>query len=217
MKLRNLLVTALALFAVLLVGCADDDASGTSDNGSDTTTEADATGDGEATDEATEGDAEPAAAATEWPPMGSPVNLDSTSELNLAEIAAGVPQTQTLTRLVLQAGLLPTVRDGGPFTVFAPVEDAFAAIDPDALRSIVHDKEQLTQVLTLHVVPGTYTSDDLVAMAGSTLTTVQGGELLIEVDGDEITVGGATVAVPDITATNGVIHAVDTVITSPNG
>lgn len=220
MKLRILLVPVLAVFSLVVASCADDDASGTSgSNGSDTTeaTSGEASDETEATGDGSAEETDAAADTTEWPPMGSPVSLDSTSELNLAEIAAGVTETQTLTRLVLQAGLLPTIRDGGPFTVFAPVEDAFAAVDPDALRSIAHDKEQLTRVLTLHVVPGEFTSEDLIAMEGSTLTTVEGGELRIEVDGDEVTVGGALVAVPDIRATNGVIHAVDTVITAPNG
>lgn len=149
-------------------------------------------------------------------PMGSPPEGD-TASLNLAQIAAGTPATQTLTRLVLFAGLLPTVRDGGPFTVFAPVDDAFAAVDPATLRSLANDPEKLASILTLHVVPGALTTDDLRAANGTSLTTVAGGKLRVEVVGDKITVGGATIAVPDIIASNGVVHAVDTVITAPNG
>lgn len=216
MKLRNLFVLVLAAFALVVAGCADDDNStATGSNGAD---ESDATAvDGDESDDAADagatGDAEPVV----WDSMGSTVNLENTSDLNIAQIAAGVPLTQELTRLVLQAGLLPTVRDGGPFTVFAPLDEAFAAVDTDALRRIQQDKAQLASVLTLHVVSGIYTAEDLVALDGTSLTTVQGGQLLVEVDGDNVVVGGATVAVPDITASNGVIHAIDTVITAPNG
>ena len=75
----------------------------------------------------------------------------------------------------------------------------------------------LTTVLTLHVVPGVYKSTDLMDLAGQTLTTVQGGKLLVEMDGDDIVVGGAKVVAPDIMASNGVVHAVDSVIAKANG
>lgn len=149
-------------------------------------------------------------------PMGSPVG-ESTKDLNITQIAAGTEQTQDLTRAVLQAGLLTTLRDGGPFTVFAPVDAAFAEIDPATLRSVVQDQAALADLLTLHVVPGKITSENLAKANGKSLTTVQGGKLKVVVKGEDITVGGAKVAVPDIMASNGVVHAVDTVILKADG
>ena len=148
--------------------------------------------------------------------MGSPIEGD-TADYNIAQIAAGTPAVTTLTQLVVQAGLVPTLRDGGPFTVFAPIDEAFAAIDPTTLNSVTEDIPTLTSILTQHVVPGTYTSSDLMDLAGTSLTTAAGNQLAVEMDGDDLIVGGATVAIADITASNGVIHAIDTVILEANG
>jgi uncharacterized surface protein with fasciclin (FAS1) repeats len=139
-----------------------------------------------------------------------------TSTENIARIAAGTEATQTVTRLVIQAGLVSTLTSPGPFTVFAPVNDAFAAVPPAALQSVASDVPTLTKVLTLHVVPGTYTTADLQKMDGQSLTTAEGGKLLVQVKGKDVVVGGAKIAVPDITASNGVVHAVDTVILKPS-
>jgi uncharacterized surface protein with fasciclin (FAS1) repeats len=150
--------------------------------------------------------------------MGSPPAAGaSTEELNITQIATGTAAVSTLTQLVVKAGLVATLRDGGPFTVFAPVNEAFDAIDRPTYFSVVGDNDTLTTVLTLHVVPGEYELSDLMDLDGQTLTTVQGGRLLVEMDGDDVVVGGATIAAPDIAASNGVIHAVDAVITAPNG
>lgn len=216
MKLRSVVAVVVVAFALVAAACSSDDSDGASDaNGAaaaDAPDSQDAGSDSEATAD------EAAAAELDWAmSMGSPVDLENSESMNIAQIAAGTAVTQQLTRLVLLAGLLPTLRDGGPFTVFAPVDDAFAAVDPDTLRTVAHDPEQLASVLTLHVVPGEYPAEGLRSVAGTSLTTVQGGQLLVEVDGDDLIVGGATVAVPDIEASNGIVHAVDTVITAPNG
>jgi uncharacterized surface protein with fasciclin (FAS1) repeats len=118
---------------------------------------------------------------------------------------------------VIEAGLVPTLATGGPFTVFAPVDDAFSAIDAATLRGLSADTAALTKVLTLHVVPGTYTTEQLRSLSGTSLTTAQGGALLVEAKGEDVYVGGSKIAVPDIMASNGVVHAVDTVILQPNG
>jgi uncharacterized surface protein with fasciclin (FAS1) repeats len=101
--------------------------------------------------------------------------------------------------------------------VFAPSDEAFAAVDPAALRDLSADPAALASVLTLHVVPGVYTSADLRAANGTSLTTAQGGKLLVQAKGDAVYVGGAKVAVPDVTASNGVVHVVESVILEPNG
>jgi uncharacterized surface protein with fasciclin (FAS1) repeats len=204
MKPKHVLAAAVLPLALLAAGCSDDEESGSD---STDTTEAAA----ETTTTAAAEDASMPVA------MGPAVDLEKSDQYNIAQIASGLPQTQTVTRLVIQAGLVGTLATGGPFTVFAPVNEAFDAIPPETLIDISQDTEQLTTVLTLHVVPGVYTSEDLVELDGQSLETAQGGKLLVEVNGDEILVGGAPVAIPDITASNGVVHAVTSVITAPNG
>jgi uncharacterized surface protein with fasciclin (FAS1) repeats len=220
-KLRSVVAVVVVAFALMAAACSSDESDGASDANDAAATDAEGSQDAGSDSDAAGDDAtadEAAAAELDWAmSMGSPVDLENSESSNIAEIAAGTAVTQHLTRLVLLAGLLPTLRDGGPFTVFAPVDDAFAAVDPDTLRAVAHDPAQLASVLTLHVVPGEYPAEGLRSVAGTSLTTVQGGQLLVEVDGDDLIVGGATVAVPDIEASNGIVHAVDTVITAPNG
>lgn len=150
--------------------------------------------------------------------MGSPVTGD-TKDLNIAQIAAGTPDLTILTRLVVTSGLLPTVRDGGPFTVFAPTNDAFAKLPPATVQAVLDDVTLATTILTLHVVPGSLTTDDLkkAAAAGTTLDTANGGKLKVEVDGEDILVGGAKIVLPDVPASNGTVQVVDSVIAEPNG
>ena len=210
MKCRHVVAALILPMALVAAGCTDDEESGSGTEG----TEADAPAEGGAT----EGEAAAAADPMAVIPMGSPPAADAdTSKLNIAQIAAGTGAVSTLTQLVVKAGLVSTLRDGGPFTVFAPVNEAFAELPTVTYFSVVHDNATLTSVLTLHVVPGTYASTDLMDLDGQTLTTVQGGKLLVEMDGDDVIVGGARVVAPDIDASNGVIHAIDTVIAAPNG
>lgn len=212
MRFRSILAVAVVPVALVAAGCSDDEDTGAEESSTETTvaegTETAAT---ETTAAAADGEESVAVL-----PMGTPPEGD-TSELNIAQIATGTSAVTTLTQMVVKAGLVPTLRDGGPFTVFAPVNEAFAALPPETLTAVVEDNATLTQVLTLHVVPGTYKSTDLMDLDGKTLTTVEGGKLLVEMDGDDIIVGGAKVIGPDIEASNGMIHAVDSVIASPNG
>lgn len=144
--------------------------------------------------------------------MGSPPAGD-TADLNIAEIAAGTADVSILTRLVITAGLFPTVRDDGPFTVFAPTNEAFGAIPHDTLEALRMDRAAQADIILGHVVPGTVTAEDLKAVSGSTLETAAGTQLTVEVDGDDIRVGGALVVLPDVLASNGVVHVIDSVIT----
>lgn len=210
MKFRYLLAAMVLPLALVAASCSDDE-QGSGSGSTETTAAAGAT---EAAATETTVAADPAAVLT----MGTPPGPDTdTATLNITQIAAGTAAVTTLTQLVVKSGLLVTLRDGGPFTVFAPVNEAFAALPPETLTAVVEDNATLTTVLTLHVVPGTYTSTDLMDLDGQTLTTVQGGKLLVQMDGDDVIVGGAKVVAPDIMASNGVIHAVDSVIAKANG
>jgi uncharacterized surface protein with fasciclin (FAS1) repeats len=211
MKLRYALAAMLLPLAMIAAACSDDEQSG-SDSGSTESTAVEGATDAAATE--TTVAADPAAVLT----MGTPPGPDTdTADLNITQIAAGTAAVTTLTQLVVKSGLLITLRDGGPFTVFAPVNEAFDALPFETYISVVEDNATLTTVLTLHVVPGVYKSTDLMDLDGQTLTTVQGGKLLVEMDGDDIVVGGAKVVAPDIMASNGVVHAVDSVIAKANG
>ena len=135
----------------------------------------------------------------------------------IVDIAAGNEDFATLVAAVQAAGLVDTLNSEGPFTVFAPTNDAFAALPEGTVDSLLQpeNKDQLVAVLTYHVVPGKVMSADL-AGAETTTATVQGAEVTIDATGDSVMVGDATVTAADIEASNGVIHVIDTVILPPS-
>ncbi|MFP4328025.1 MAG: fasciclin domain-containing protein [Paracoccaceae bacterium] len=118
---------------------------------------------------------------------------------------------ETLVAAVEAAGLTETLKGDGPFTVFAPTDDAFAALPTGTLDTLLEpgNRDQLTSILTYHVIPGEVMSDDL--SDGMTATTVNGAEVTIGTE-DGVTVEGANVVTADIEASNGVIHVIDAVI-----
>ena len=136
----------------------------------------------------------------------------------IVEVAAGAGDFNTLVAAVEAAGLTETLSGPGPFTVFAPTDEAFAA----ALESLgltadelFADTETLTSILTYHVVAGEVPSTDVVTMDGESVATVNGADVTITVDGDTVMVNEATVTAVDIPASNGVIHVIDSVLLPP--
>lgn len=115
----------------------------------------------------------------------------------------------TLARALTAAGLVETLKGPGPFTVFAPTDEAFAKLPPGTLEALLADKAKLVQVLTYHVVPGDVRSADVVKL--SQARTVQGQSVTISTRGG-VKVDNANVVKTDIVATNGVIHVIDAVI-----
>ena len=142
--------------------------------------------------------------------MSGPVLADGHGK-DIVDIAAGNESFSTLVAAVQAAGLVDTLKGDGPFTVFAPTNEAFAALPEGTVEDLLkpENKGQLTAVLTYHVVPGKVMSGDL--SDGMTAATVQGGEVTIGTSGG-VTVNGANVVQADIEATNGVIHVIDAVI-----
>ena len=133
----------------------------------------------------------------------------------IVEIAAGNPDFSTLVTAVTEAGLVETLSGDGPFTVFAPTNEAFAALPDGTLDSLLADPTgALTDVLTLHVIAGEVDSAAAIAAAGTNVETL-GGPVAVALDGETLTVGGANVVTADIEACNGVIHVIDAVITAP--
>ncbi|MET0609058.1 MAG: fasciclin domain-containing protein [Gaiellaceae bacterium] len=128
---------------------------------------------------------------------------------NIVETAEEAGTFQTLLNAVDAAGLGDTLAGGGPFTVFAPTDDAFAALPPETVQGLLEDPPALARVLTYHVVPGRITSAQMTP--DSEQKTVEGGVLTIGVNGG-VTVNDAAVIQADVEAENGVIHVIDRVL-----
>ncbi|MDD1742924.1 MAG: fasciclin domain-containing protein [Methanotrichaceae archaeon] len=136
--------------------------------------------------------------------------MSASSQKDIVDTAAAAGNFKTLVSAVQTAGLVDTLKSAGPFTVFAPTDDAFAKIQKDQLAALLANKTQLTSVLTYHVVPGMVISTDL--KNGMILKTVQGENLTISLANGSVMVNNATVVQANIGSTNGIIHAINTVL-----
>lgn len=167
----------------------------------------------------------PTTPSTEQAPEASPSTpstpssdspTSGTESNNVVAIAAANDSFKTLTAALQAAGLTETLAGAGPFTVFAPTDEAFAALPQDALQELLkpENKEVLVKILTYHVVPGKVASTDL---KSGEVKTVEGGGVNVKVDSATgVTVNDAKVVQPDIQASNGVIHVIDKVILPPD-
>ena len=133
---------------------------------------------------------------------------------DIVAVASANPDFSTLVTAVAAAGLVETLQGPGPFTVFAPTNDAFAALDPALLEKLLlpENVEVLKQILTYHVVSGTVMAADVTA---GDVPSVQGEPITVTTDGG-VKVNGANVIVTDVAASNGVIHAIDAVMLPPS-
>jgi uncharacterized surface protein with fasciclin (FAS1) repeats len=127
---------------------------------------------------------------------------------DIVETAVAAGSFKTLVTAVQAAGLVDTLKGPGPFTVFAPTDEAFAKIPKAQLDALLADKAKLTAVLTYHVVPGKVMAKDVKA---GKVKTVQGSELTISTMGG-VKVDAANVVTTDVAASNGVIHVIDSVV-----
>ncbi len=124
-----------------------------------------------------------------------------------ATAASNNPLLSTLVTAVTEADLVDTLNSDGPFTVFAPTNDAFDAVDPDVLAAVLADKDLLTSVLTYHVIPGDNNAE---ALSGATFATVEGDDVMLGADGT--TVNDANVICSNVPVANGTVHIVDQVL-----
>jgi uncharacterized surface protein with fasciclin (FAS1) repeats len=129
---------------------------------------------------------------------------------DVVDTAVADGRFKTLVTAVKAADLVATLKGAGPFTVFAPTDDAFAKIPADTLKAILADKAKLTGILTFHVVAGKLTAADV--GKSRSLKTVQGQNLTVAAGKDGVTINGAKVIITDVAASNGVIHVIDTVM-----
>jgi uncharacterized surface protein with fasciclin (FAS1) repeats len=133
------------------------------------------------------------------------------ADMDIVDTAVANGSFTTLAAALTAAGLVDTLKGPGPFTVFAPTDAAFAALPAGTVEDLLkpENKDKLTAILTYHVVAGKVMSTDLTE--GMKAATVNGGEVTITLDGGA-KVDGAVISAPDIEATNGVIHVIDSVI-----
>ncbi|MDX1390303.1 MAG: fasciclin domain-containing protein [Acidobacteriota bacterium] len=134
------------------------------------------------------------------------------ADMDIVETAIAAGQFETLVAAVQAAGLVDVLKGDGPFTVFAPTDEAFAALPDGTVDELLkpENRDQLVAVLTYHVVPGKVMAADVVKL--SSAETVQGQSVAIKVDGGNVMIDGARVIQADIDTSNGVIHVIDSVI-----
>ena len=139
---------------------------------------------------------------------------DAAAPGTIVDIATGAADFSTLVAAAQAAGLVETLNGEGPFTVFAPTDEAFAALPPGLVDALLlpENKDILAKILTYHVVPGTVMAADI---ADGDVATVEGQNVTLSTM-DGVTVNGAKVIQADIVASNGVVHVIDAVIVPPD-
>jgi uncharacterized surface protein with fasciclin (FAS1) repeats len=130
----------------------------------------------------------------------------------ITDTAARTPQLSTLSKLISDAGLADTLRGAGPFTVFAPTDEAFKAVPAATMARLAQDKQMLLAVLNYHVIPGKVSSADVKT---GNVKTVQGANVAVSKAGTFVTVEDAVVTQADVAVTNGVVHVIDKVLLPP--
>jgi uncharacterized surface protein with fasciclin (FAS1) repeats len=134
---------------------------------------------------------------------------------DIIDTAVAAGSFKTLAAAVTAAGLVPTLKGAGPFTVFAPTDEAFAKLPAGTVDALLADLPKLTAILTYHVVAGKVMAAAVVTMDGKSAKTVNGAEVNITTTGGVKLNGASNVVKTDIECTNGVIHVIDTVIMPP--
>ena len=131
---------------------------------------------------------------------------------DIVDVAVENGSFTTLVAAVKAAGLVDTLKSEGPFTVFAPTDDAFAKLPDGTVEMLLkpENKDKLVAILTYHVVPGEVMAADVVKLDEA--KTVQGQDVMIAVQDNKVMVNNAQVIATDVTASNGVIHVIDTVL-----
>jgi uncharacterized surface protein with fasciclin (FAS1) repeats len=142
----------------------------------------------------------------------TPAFAQDAAKKDIVDTAVSAGSFKTLVAAVKAAGLVDTLKGAGPFTVFAPTDEAFAKLPAGTVEDLLkpENKDKLVAILTYHVVPAKAMAKDVAGMPSA--KTVNGKELRLKADGGKVTVDKATVTKADIEASNGVIHVIDTVL-----
>jgi hypothetical protein len=139
-----------------------------------------------------------------------PKRVARSTGLGIVETATATGNFNSLLAAVDRAGLTDVLLTGGPFTVFAPNDAAFSKLTDEEFNALINDKARLTAVLRAHIVPGRVSANDV--LNGDSLTTLNGNTLAPALNEDVVTINGAEVLATDISAANGIIHVIDSVI-----
>ena len=199
---RTIAVTGAIGLAVFMGACATEDGDDTTADATTTMTTEESTVEETTVEETDDADA-------------------GAAEGNIVETAVAAGDFTTLTQALEAAGLVETLEGPGPFTVFAPTDEAFEALPPEQLDELMADPTgDLAQILQFHVIEGELPAADVMEMDGELVPTLQGTEFTVQVDGENVMlVDGAgnqiNVIETDVDATNGVIHAIDGVMMPP--
>jgi len=135
---------------------------------------------------------------------------NKSSKKDIVTIAVDAGNFQTLATALTEAGLIEALQGDGPFTVFAPTDEAFAKLPEGTVESLLQDKETLNKILLYHVVPGEVTSKDVVKLKKA--ETLEGEYITIKANDGGVMINNSKVITVDIMASNGVIHVIDTVL-----
>jgi uncharacterized surface protein with fasciclin (FAS1) repeats len=147
-------------------------------------------------------------------PVQAQYNSNATPSEDIVEVATAAGSFGTLLAAAEAAGLVDVLKSEGPFTVFAPTDDAFAKLPEGTVESLLANPEALRAILLYHVVPGRVTAEQVVTMTEA--ETAQGASVRISTYGETVRINDATVVTADIQASNGIIHVIDTVILPPS-
>ncbi|MDN2665613.1 fasciclin domain-containing protein [Vibrio sp. 14N.309.X.WAT.E.F5] len=131
---------------------------------------------------------------------------------DIVDVAAENGSFTTLVAAIKAAGLVDTLKGDGPFTVFAPTDEAFAALPEGTVEMLLkpENKDKLVAILTYHVVPGKIMAAEVMKL--SSAETVQGEAVMVAIDDGNVIINTAKVVIPDVKASNGVIHVIDAVL-----
>jgi uncharacterized surface protein with fasciclin (FAS1) repeats len=158
---------------------------------------------------------EPAVVEEEPAMEEKPMEEEAPELASIAEIAAADGRFTTLVTALDAAGLVETLSGEGSFTVFAPTDDAFAALPEGTIETLLADIETLTNILLYHVVDGKVMAADAVGLVGQEVLTLSGATFTVSSEMDSLYINDAKVIITDIEASNGVIHVIDTVLLPP--
>ena len=159
---------------------------------------------------------QPAPEATTAPEaQTSPAPGTQANAETIAELIEDNPSLKTLSSIIDEANLNDTLEQGGPYTIFAPSDQAFAALPASTREQLLRDenRELLRQILSYHVVPGSLTANQL---QSGQVQTQAGRSVNVQVEGQQVRINDARVVQPDLQAANGVVHVVDRIILPPN-
>ena len=222
MRKKFLLAFSLFLFLFLIAACTTDDETPSDDNGqgdiveedNGDTVEDDEGTDDDSSDDPADDDSEQDEPDQDEPDQDEPVEEEL---LNIPETAIDADDFEVLVAALVEADLVSALEADGPFTVFAPNDAAFTALldTLDATQEDLLARDDLADILLYHVVEGAFSAEDVIALASdgpATVETLGGGELTITVDDGSVFVDGIEVVLPDVEASNGVIHVLEGVL-----